>query len=181
MFIFPIEEGLSLKLLEKRDVPELFALVDGSRPYLREWLPWVDNMKAEEDYEPVIDMWLKQYAEDNGFQAGILYEGKIVGMVGFHYIDQASKKTSIGYWLAEGYQGKGIMTKAVEVLVDYVFNTLHLNRVEIQCGTENRKSVAIPERLGFVKEGTIRDAEYLYDHYHDCYLYSMLKRDYKRM
>jgi ribosomal-protein-serine acetyltransferase len=181
MFIFPIEEGLSLKLLEKRDAPELFALVDRFRSHLKVWLPWVDSMEKEEDYEPVIEMWLKQFGENNGFQTGILYKGKLVGMIGYHYIDQASKKTSIGYWLAEEYQGKGIMTKATQALVDHAFKTLYLNRIEIQCGTENTKSSAIPERLGFVREGTLRDAEYLYDHYHDCHLYSMLKKDYDKM
>ncbi|WP_408005281.1 GNAT family N-acetyltransferase [Pseudalkalibacillus berkeleyi] len=172
---------MSLKLLEKKDIPELFALVDQSRKYLREWLPWVDSMEKEEDYEPVIELWRKQFCDENGFQAGILYQDKLVGMIGYHYIDYASKKTSIGYWLSEHNQGKGIMTKATQTLVDYAFNVLHLNRIEIQCGTGNRKSAAIPERLGFVKEGTIRDAEYLYDHFHDCYLYSLLKREYEIM
>ncbi len=178
MFIYPIDEELSLKLLEKRDIPELFALVDRSRDYLREWLPWVDGMKKEEDYEPVIDMWLKQFAEDNGFQVGIMYQGELVGMIGYHQIDRANLKTSIGYWLAEDYQGKGIMTKATRALVDHAFNTLHLNRVEIQCGMKNVKSRAIPERLGFVKEGVLRDAEYIYDHFHDCVLYTMLRKEY---
>ncbi|WP_221568059.1 GNAT family N-acetyltransferase [Alkalihalobacillus sp. TS-13] len=179
MFIFPIDEDLSLKLLEKKDIPELFTLVDQSRNYLREWLPWVDGMEKEEDYEPVIEMWLKQFAEGDGFQVGIIHKEKLVGMIGYHQIDRRNLKTSIGYWLAEGHQGKGIMTKATKALVEHAFKTFHLNRVEIQCGLKNTKSQAIPERLGFVKEGVMRDAEYLYDHFHDCVLYSMLKRDYK--
>ncbi|WP_349409769.1 GNAT family protein [Pseudalkalibacillus sp. SCS-8] len=178
MFIFPIDQDLSLKLLEKKDIPELFALVDQSRNHLRKWLPWVDGMEKEEDYEPIIEMWLKQFAANDGFQVGILYQNQLAGMIGFHQIDHANRKTSIGYWLADHYQGKGIMTKATEALVDYAFHTLHLNRVEIQCGTENKKSAAIPKRLGFKKEGIIRDAEYLYDHYHDCALYSMLRKEY---
>ncbi|WP_257348374.1 GNAT family N-acetyltransferase [Pseudalkalibacillus decolorationis] len=177
MFIFPIDKDLSLKLLEKRDIPELFALVDGSRMYLRKWLPWVDGMEKEEDYEPVIEMWLKQFAEQNGFQVGVLYKDSLVGMIGYHGIDTGNQKTSIGYWLAEGIQGKGIMTRSTKALVNYAFDTLHLNRVEIQCGVENSRSRGIPERLGFKNEGIIREAEYLYDHFHDCVIYSMLRKE----
>ncbi|AIF42818.1 GNAT family N-acetyltransferase [Virgibacillus sp. SK37] len=179
MFIQYINEEISLKLLERQDAKELFALVDKDRSYLREWLPWVDSMKQVEDYEPIIDMWLNQFSSHNGFQAGILYKGKLAGMVGFHGIDQANKKTSIGYWLANSYQGNGIMTIAVKALIEQAFNEYGLNRVEIQCGVDNIKSRSIPERLGFRQDGILRDAEYLYDHFHDCVLYSMLAKEWK--
>lgn len=177
MFELKVNENVSLTLLEKRDAKELFTLVNESRNYLREWLPWVDNMQHEADYEPIIEMWLKQFSSEDGFQAGISYQGKIVGMVGFHGIDWMNKKTSIGYWLAEEYQGKGIMTDAVRSLLDIAFTTYKLNRVEILCGVENVKSRHIPERLGFKEDGIVRDAEFLYDHFHDCMLYSMLAKE----
>ncbi|MCJ0932033.1 GNAT family N-acetyltransferase [Virgibacillus halodenitrificans] len=179
MFTQYINDDISLKLLEKQDAQELFILVDKNRNYLKQWLPWVDNMKQEEDYEPVIDMWLNQFSSHNGFQAGILYKGELTGMVGFHGIDRANKKTSIGYWLGESYQGNGIMTIAVKALIDQAFHEYGLNRVEIQCGVDNKKSRSIPERLGFNQDGLLRDAEYLYDHFHDCVLYSMLAKEWE--
>ena len=71
------------------------------------------------------------------------------------------------------------MTKACKVFVDYAFDVLELNRVEIRCAVDNFKSQSIPERLGFIKEGTLRDTEFLYDHYVDCVVYSILKRDWR--
>ena len=177
MFSLKVNEEVSLKLLQIEDAQELFALVDHSRDYLREWLPWVDNMKEEEDYEPVIEMWLKQFSSHDGFQTGIQYKGELAGMVGFHGIDWSNKKTSIGYWLSDHYQGKGIMTAAVKALLDQAFEAYNLNRVEIQCGIENKKSQGIPRRLGFKPDGIIKDAEYLYDHFHDTILYSLLSRE----
>jgi ribosomal-protein-serine acetyltransferase len=174
MFYMTVDDDIKLKLLEKRDAEEMFSVVDNNRDYLREWLPWVNGVKKKEDYYPVIDMWLKQFAANDGFQVGIFYQDKYVGMIGFHNIDWGNKQTSIGYWLDGNMQGKGIMTRSVNALLKYAFEELKLNRVEIRCGTENLKSKAIPERLGFQQEGIIRDGEFLYDHFIDSYVYSLL-------
>jgi ribosomal-protein-serine acetyltransferase len=177
MFYFNVDEFVSLKLLENHDAEEIFEVLDQNREYLREWLPWVDDMENHEDYLPVIKMWLEQFANNDGFQAGIYYQNHFVGMIGFHGVDRRNHKTTIGYWLAEGYQGKGIMTKAVEKIVGHAFQSWKLNRAEIHCGAGNVKSRAIPERLGFTNEGTIRDGECLYGKFHDLVIYGMLARD----
>ncbi|GGE28830.1 ribosomal-protein-serine acetyltransferase [Pullulanibacillus camelliae] len=174
MFTFKVDEELSLKLLESTDAEELFTVLDANRKYLREWLPWVDGTQAVQDYYPVIEAWRKQFAEEDGFQVGILYKEQLVGMIGFHSIDRRNKATSIGYWLAEGQQGNGIMTRACQALVTYAFETLKLKRIEIRCGTGNKKSRAIPERLGFQHEGTIRCGEWIYDHFIDVEIYGLI-------
>ncbi|PID24755.1 GNAT family N-acetyltransferase [Sporosarcina sp. P7] len=175
MFVHQVTEDISLKLVGQQDAEALFALVDGSREYLREWLPWVDSMTDVNQYGSIINAWLRQFAEEDGFQAGILYKGALAGFAGFHSVNYTNRQTSIGYWLAQDYQGKGIMTAVVSALVDYAFEEYDLHRVEIRCGTENKRSRAVPERLGFKKEGVIRDGEFLYDHYHDLIVYGMLK------
>ncbi|MBA2871009.1 RimJ/RimL family protein N-acetyltransferase [Anoxybacillus calidus] len=91
-------------------------------------------------------------------------------------IGQTARQASVNY-ITEEAQGKGIVTKSVKAILDYVFRELGLNRVEIRCGVHNKKSRAIPERLGFVQEGIIRDGEWLYDHFHDLVVYSMLAKD----
>ncbi|ARK24396.1 alanine acetyltransferase [Sporosarcina sp. P37] len=180
MFVHHVTDDISLKLMSQKDAGELFALVDQSRGHLREWLPWVDSIKSADQYGPIITAWLRQFAEEDGFQAGVLYKGELAGMAGFHSVNYVNKQTSIGYWLAEAYEGKGIMTAAVSSLLDYAFDEYNVHRVEIRCGAGNRKSFAIPERLGFHKEGVIRDGEFLYDHYHDLIVYSKLKEEWKK-
>ncbi|WP_070119374.1 GNAT family N-acetyltransferase [Bacillus marinisedimentorum] len=180
MFLLEVENEVALKFPDHRDAGELFKAVDTDRRYLREWLPWVDSMKNEEDYVPVIEMWLKQYAANDGFQAAILHKGAIAGMAGFLSIDWNNRKTAIGYWLSEDRQGKGIMTNVCRKLTDLAFVHYGLNRVEIQCGTDNLKSRAIPERLGYTKEGVVRDGEFLYDHFHDLAQYSMTRKDWEQ-
>jgi ribosomal-protein-serine acetyltransferase len=84
---------------------------------------------------------------------------------------------SIGYWLAAPWQGKGIMTTACAALIDHAFKELKLHRVEIRCATGNARSRAIPERLGFVKEGVIRQGEWVNDRFLDLAVYGMLATD----
>ena len=72
------------------------------------------------------------------------------------------------------------MTRATKTLIDFAFNNLNLNRVQFSCAVDNKKSCAIPERLGFKKEGIARQAEWLYDHFVDWQQYSLLKDDWKQ-
>lgn len=180
MFCYKLDEALELRLLEPRHAEELFLLTDQSRKYLREWLPWVDFTTEIADSKHFIDLGLKQFANHNGFHVGIWYQKKLAGVIGLNYINWTNKSTMIGYWLGEKYQGKGIMTKACKALIQYCFEELNLERIEIRVATENIKSQAIPERLGFQKEGCLRNAEVLYDQYIDLYVYGLLKKEFNK-
>ena len=177
MFTHPLSPELSLMLLEPRHAEPLFRAVQGNRAYLRQWLPWVDATQCADDTLAFIQRTRQQLAENNGFQTAILYRGEITGMIGHIGIEWAHRSTSLGYWLAEGAQGRGLMTIACRVYIDRAFRELGLNRVEIRAAVENRKSRAIPERLGFTREGVIRDAEWLYDHFVDHAVYGLLARE----
>ena len=83
----------------------------------------------------------------------------------------------ISLYVREEYQGKGLITKVAKALTDYAFNHLKLNKVEIRAAVENKKSRNIPERLGFVNEGSIRQAEWLYDHFVDHIVYGLLEEE----
>ncbi|WP_409291439.1 GNAT family N-acetyltransferase [Peribacillus sp. SCS-37] len=141
----------------------------------------VDKRQSPEDLVPIFPAWLKNYADNNGFDAGIRFNGELIGMIGLHYIDWQNRSTSIGYFLSESAQGKGIITRCVTSLLDYIFTVLGLYRVEIKCAESNLRSRAIPERLGFTLEGTMRGGQFLYDHYEDIAVYSMLAPEWNRV
>ena len=179
MFCLHIDEELSLGLFENRHARELAELIDSSRHHLREWLPWVDYSKTTEDSAQFIQRALEQFARNDGFQLAIRYKGEIAGTIGLHGINWLNRSTSIGYWLGEGFQGNGLMTRACATVVAYCFEELDLHRIEIRVATGNTKSQAIPERLGFQKEGCIRESEWLHNHFVDHYVYGMLKKEYQ--
>jgi ribosomal-protein-serine acetyltransferase len=154
----PISDRLSLRLLEPEDASELHALVAANRAYLARWLPWAEG-QALADTEGFIDRCMAQLLANGGFQAAVVRDGSIVGVAGFLPVDWSRRSAGIGYWLAEEHQGNGTMTAAIRLLVDHAFATWELDRVEIRVATENRRSRAIPERLGFRQEGVLRGAE----------------------
>ena len=176
MFSAQVDEGLELRLLEPRHAETLFKLVDQNREHLGYWFPWVEDATVENPRK-FIASGLEQLAKDNGFQTGIWVDGELVGVVGLHYISQQFRSTEIGYWLGEGYQGRGIMTKVCRYLCAYLFEELNLNRVEIRCSATNTRSRAIPERLGFRLEGTLRQMGYTEDGWVDFLIYGLLVDD----
>jgi len=179
MFSHRIEDELELRPLDERHAEELTAVVRRDIPYLKAWLPWATERYTIDDAREFIRRNLRQFAEDQGFATFIFYRNALVGCIGFNNIDWSNRKTDIGYWLAAGMQGRGIMSKACRVLVGHAFNELRLNRVEIYCAVENRRSRRIPERLGFTQEGIHRQAEWVHDHYKDLVSYSMLAREWQ--
>lgn len=180
MFIHKIDEEVSLRLMGINDAERVFELTNHNRDYLREWLPWLDTTKTVDDTKGFIQFCLKGYAESKSMNTVILFKEEIAGAAGFNKIDWPNKTAYIGYWLAAEYQGNGIMTKTARALTDYAIKELKLNRVEIRAAVENKKSRGIPERLGFVNEGCIREAEWLYDHYVDHMVYGMLEKDWNK-
>ena len=166
-------------MLEERHAATVFALVDRDREYLREWLPWVDSTLRQEDSLSFIRASLEQFASNSGFAAGVWWNEQFVGVVGTHKIDWLNRKVELGYWLGKNFQGQGIMTDASRAAVTHLLVEMDLNRVTIQCATGNAKSCAIPRRLGFSLEGTLRDGQLLNGRYEDLLMFAMLRRDWK--
>jgi ribosomal-protein-serine acetyltransferase len=165
-----------LRLLEEGDADELYRLIERNRAYLARWMPWAADQTLAGTLE-FIRLTRRQAAAKDGFQAALVPDGAIVGMVGFHGVNWPHRSTTIGYWLDEGHQGRGLMTRAVRTLIDHAFAEWNLHRVEIRAATGNRRSRAIPERLGFHEEGVQREAERIGERYNDLVIYGLLARE----
>jgi ribosomal-protein-serine acetyltransferase len=179
MFRLTIREDLDMRLLEERHAPQVFDVVDKNRVYLREWLPWVDPTVEIADTAAFIKSSLEQFARNEGFVAGIWCVDQLAGTIGFHKIDWLNRKVEMGYWLAEAFQGRGIVTDACRAAIGYAFREWKLNRVEIHCATGNAKSCAIAKRLGFQLEGTLREAGLVNGRYLDHLVWSVLAREWR--
>ena len=174
---FSLDRHLELRVLDTEDTGTLFALTNRNREYLRQWLPWLDGTMSASDTRRFIQRSIEQAENDSSFQFGIYCEGILAGMIGYHSVDWQHRHLKIGYWLGQPFEGRGIVTKATGFLLDYAFDNLRMNRVAIHCAVENWKSRALPERLGFAREGLLRQAQWLYDRYVDEVVYAMLAEE----
>jgi ribosomal-protein-serine acetyltransferase len=177
MFHYPVDDEVELRLFEMRHADELFALAEENREHLLRFLPWIEDIHSYIDTRQFIREGLTQFANNDGFQAGIWYCNALVGCIGYHSIDWANRRSEIGYWLDRGHQGRGIMTRSVRALTDYAFRVYGLNRVILRCAVENARSRAVAERLGFQFEGVLREDLYVNFRYVDHALYGMLAHE----
>ena len=173
-----VNDTISLELVEEKHTEIIFDLIQSNKHLLRKWLPWVDEADMKFIKQFVANS-KRQYKEKTDHPFVILYNNEVVGRIGIYTIDPKTKTGSIGYWLDEKFQGKGIITKACIAVINYAFDTVHLNKLEIKCGTENYKSQGIPERLSFKKEDVIKKGEIIHNKLIDLNLYSMTRSDWE--
>lgn len=176
-FSGPVGDGIALAPLALSDADALFAVTDANRDHLRPWMPWIGAVVSPGDTQGFIRSTLDQRARNDGYQCAIRVDGAIVGIVGHHGIDWPNRLTSLGYWLSADHQGRGIVTRCCRAMIDFAFEELDLNRVEISAAVENRASLAVIERLGLVSEGVRREAEWVHDRFLDLRCHAILRRD----
>ncbi|GAB4307475.1 MAG: hypothetical protein Kow00117_00640 [Phototrophicales bacterium] len=160
----------------------LFEIVERDRAYLRRYQNWPDTICSLNDMQNLIEASQDKQFRRRGFDMIIYYHEQIVGKIGLVYLDWRYRHAEIGYWLAESAQGHGLMTRATRLLTHYSLHVLGLSRVFIRCAAGNRRSRAIPKRLGFHFEGVMKDKIWIHGELHEDTLYSMsARRWYRRM
>lgn len=171
-----MSQKVTLKKLKLEHAQIIFDLTERNREYLREWLPWLDQVQTIADTIDFINCFNESNSPPHYV---ILFDGDVCGVAGFYEINVSHKVGSIGYWLSENYTGKGIATLAVKNLIEIGFKEQLLNKIEIRCAEGNYKSRAIPEKLGFMYEATLRECEWLYTKYVNHAVYSLLSSEFK--
>ncbi|WP_339898103.1 GNAT family protein [uncultured Gilvimarinus sp.] len=167
-----LNERIRLQAVQDTDTQQLYSTIDKNRRHLSAWMSWVNDTNAVADSEFFLSVVRRQHEQALSLHLAIYYDHTLCGVCGFNALNNNQKAGAIGYWLAEAYQGKGIMTRCVNELLNIGFNELRLHKIEIRCAEHNYKSRAIAERLGFLYEATLRDCEWLYDRYVNHAVYS---------
>src|SRR5712691_9294467 len=119
---------------------------------------------------------LLQFVNGDGYHLGIWYQDALVGILDYR-LNWRSRKVELGYWLDAAMEGKGIVTQACRTMVRHAFEEHEMHKVEISCATDNTRSRAVAERLGFLQEGILRQADRLHDRYVDGVFYGLLKEE----
>lgn len=174
MFTYRVDETTQLRLATSLDAEALYPVIRESRAHLARWLPWADE--SLDQLRSFLSAALERYGRHEGFHAVIEVQGRWVGAVGLE-IDSANRSGRIGYWLSAHHQGSGIMTRSVASVLQLGFVDSGLHRLEIRAATENAKSIGVAERLGFRREGLIREAEWVDNRFVDHVIFGLLAKD----
>ncbi len=172
-----INDDLRLERVNLSMAETIFNAIDRDRDYLKMWLPFVEFTYQVSDTERYLQRVNEETLNETNEIFSIWLKEEFAGLVGFNHIDHLNKKAEIGYWLAEKMQGKGIITVCIESLISYAFQMLKMNRLTIKVAVGNKKSAAIPQRLGFKSEGIERSGELHGQKFLDLQIYSFLKTD----
>ena len=170
---FRVDAFTRLRELTGEDAGALYALVDGNRNYLRQWLPWVDRQQGSQDSAQFIEGARRDNQAGIALTLGIEHQGDIAGVVAFHEFDSDNSQTSMGFWISSSHQGKGIVSSSCKRLIEHAFTDLGLNRVVMKIAEGNLRSRRVAERLGLACEETSRQSEWLYDHYVNQVIYAI--------
>lgn len=177
-------ERILLRPYKAGDGAALWEAVDSSREHLRRWLPWVDKTRSVEDAEENARRMSARWLLCEDLTVGIWHRetGVLLGGSGLHRIDWTVPKFEIGYWLRKSAEGQGYMTETVRLLCGTAFGLLKANRVEIRCDTRNVRSAAVPRRLGFQHEATLRNNSRVADgELCDTFIFALTPADYRAM
>lgn len=146
---------------------------------MREWLPWIDATRGPADSRRFLEISYTGFLRGAGFSFGIRFHGALVGVIGFHGFDRPNRVTSLGYWQAKDVCGQGIMRRSVAACIEYAVEKQGMHRICIRCARGNERSRRIVHALGFHFEGVQREAEWLYDHFVDLEMYSLLSSEWQ--
>ena len=170
-----VSNEIRLKEICLDDVAEIFNIIDSEREYLAEWLPFVSVTTEVADTLTFVKSYVDAESKEPTF--AIYFKNQLVGLIGMKDTDLDNQKTEIGYWLSEKYQHIGIVTRSATALINYVFDELNLNRIQLKAATGNFKSQRVAERLGFIREGIERDGELHERGFVDLVVFGLLKND----
>lgn len=174
MFSRHLTDKIRVSLSLPQFAEDVFSITDRNRMFLRQWLPWLDGTRTVEDTRDFLKHQIQRFARGESLHLTIFYEGEVAGVAGFNSIDSVNRIGYIGYWLGEEFNGRGIMTTVVQDLILIGRDFYSLQKIDIRCATGNARSRAIPERLHFAHEGTLRRAERVNDEWYDHEVYALL-------
>ncbi len=171
-FSLKVNQEIELRVMTSDQVDALWAVCYDNQEHLQQRLPWVARSPGE--MLAYVKRMQEAYLNGERLPLTIWLSDVLVGSIALVIRDGYSRKAEITYWLAQAHTGQGVVTRAGRGLLKYGFEQLRLNRVYARCATDNPRSYAVVERLGFKREGLIRQDVRLNERYLDMYVYGLL-------
>ena len=171
---------LKLRKLTMRDAPDIYRY--SRDPEVARHVLW-DAHRSIGDSRAYLRYMLRRYRSHEPASWGIEHResGRVIGTIGFMWVQEDNAAAEVGYSLAREFWGHGYMTEALAAVIQYGFDDMELNRIEAQHETTNPASGAVMRKCHMQHEGTLRGRLFNKGRYVDVELYAILRRDFNRM
>lgn len=178
-----VTNRLLIRMPQPTDGKIVLDAINASIKELKPWLAFAQKKYTEEEIEIIIR---RQYLnflqrQDLTFLVFKKELQEFVASVSLHKINWDIRKFEIGYWIHSHFSGQGYMVESVQGIMDFAFQQLQANRLEIQCESKNIKSCAVPKKLGFQLEGILEGSAKAVDssELRDIWVFAMTRNRYK--
>ena len=170
---------LTLRLISHDDVDALFEVFSNVE-VMRYWSspPLADRAAAVALVSEIHDSFERQVMLKWGVAR--LTDNKVIGTTTLYNLDFSNRRAELGYALGRDYWGQGYMQEALQGLLEYAFETLDLRRLEADVDPRNKASIQTLERLGFQREGFLRERWEVGGEIQDALFYGLLRSEWKR-
>lgn len=172
-------DRLRLRPISSADADALFALHSDAH-VLRYWdsPPWTERGRADR----FIAASRRMAEEGTGARLAMerLSDGSFIGWCTVSRWNPDYRSASLGYCMNADAWGHGYATEAVRSLLQWAFDTLDLNRVQAETDTRNAASARVLDKVGFVREGTLREDCVVDGEVSDSWVFGLLRRDWQK-
>ncbi|MEO3749166.1 GNAT family protein [Streptomyces sp. B6B3] len=157
MYAIPLgDDGAELRPLEPWHAEEVLAHMDRGRDFIGQHIGLADACSDLAATRAYLQSYAEKAASDTGRIHGIWADGKLVGGVLFRTMDVPQGRAEAGCWLEPSAVGRGLVTRAARVIIDWAIEQRGVHRVEWQVSSANAPSIAVARRLGMTRDGVLR-------------------------
>ncbi|MDX2528836.1 GNAT family N-acetyltransferase [Streptomyces europaeiscabiei] len=173
------DDGAELRPLEPWHAEEFLTHLERGRDFVNEYVPFGQSATDVGSARAVLQRYADMRAADTGSLHGIWFDGRLVGGVLFLNFDAENANCEVGCWLEPAGTGRGLVTRAMRILIDWAVDVRAIHRVEWIAASGNTPSLNVARRLGMVRDGVQRER---YPHHgvrHDLEIWSVLAPEWR--
>ena len=170
-------ERTNLRAVERHDAGDLYALLNDEETLLG-W-GMVGDVRSLARVQGEIEGWLDEERRQERPAALVIetLEGRFAGLILLRPGRPNERMVELSLAIAPAERGQGIASDAVSTVLDLAFDEWNLDRVQLRCEAGNARAIALYEKLGLVREATLRGATYTGGEYTDQHLYARVRDD----
>ncbi len=175
-------ERFVLRRFNRRDAEALWRAVDDSLPELNQWMPWAHLNYARDEAAAYIRDSNQSWKEGRAYDFAIRTAAdpdRHVGNVSIWQVSRLGRVAEIGYWIRTSDTSTGAATEVTRRMIDVGFAELSMHKINLRIAAGNRASERVAEKLGFTREGVLREELYIRDRWVDHSLYSLLEHEWR--